>query len=66
MPGDTYTIVKGYKVYKGNGVSGEPIAEFTEPQLYDWLRSSGRCGAEEAANIIVRVDVAGSTVVVLH
>jgi hypothetical protein len=66
MAGDTYTIVKGYKVYKGNDTSGEPIAEFTEPQLYDWLRASGRYGAEEAANIIVRVDIAGSTVVVLH
>ncbi len=63
MTGDRYTIVKGYKVYKGNPV-GEPVAEFTEPQLYDWLRRIGRYSAEESARIIVRVDVNGATLIV--
>ncbi len=63
MKGDHYTIVKGYKVYKGDPV-GEPIAELTEPQLYAWLRETGRYSAEESARIIVRVDVNGSTFIV--
>jgi hypothetical protein len=65
MKGDRYTIVKGYKVYKGGDANGEPIAEFTEPQLYDWLRTTGGYLAGEAANIIVRTDVTGLTVIVL-
>jgi hypothetical protein len=63
MTGDTYTIVKGYKVYRGDP-TGEPIAEFTEPELYDWLRTIGGYSVEEAARIIVRVDVNGATLIV--
>ena len=63
MKGDTYTIVKGYKVYKGRDTNGKPIAEFSEPELYDWLRSVGLYSAEQAAQIIVKVDVVGSDVI---
>jgi hypothetical protein len=63
MTGDTYTIVKGYKVYRGDP-TGEPIAEFSEPQLYSWLRGTGGYSAEESARIIVRVDINGSGFIV--
>jgi hypothetical protein len=63
MTGDTYTIVKGYKVYRGDP-AGEPIAEFSEQQLYAWLRATGGYSAEESARIIVRVDINGSSFIV--
>ena len=59
MKADRYTIVKGYKVYKGDP-AGEPIAEFTESQLYAWLRDTCGLLAEEAAGVSVHVEVNGS------
>ena len=58
MTTDSYTIVKGYKVYKGNPV-GKPIAEFDEQQLHNWLCSGGY-SHQEASRIITKVDVKGT------
>ena len=55
--------MKGYKVYRGDP-TGEPIAEFSEPQLYTLLRKTGGYSAEESARIIVRVDINGSSFIV--
>ena len=64
MIGDNYTIVKGYKVYKGHDRVGEPMAEFNEPQLYAWLLNTGGYSTKEAAQIIMRIDVVGEIFIV--
>ena len=61
MSGESYTIVKGYRIFAGSP-TGESVDAPSEFELQDWLVARGFT-ASAARDIIRKIDFSGQLIV---